>query len=722
MFSQNIVNGTIKNKQTNVTIAFANVYFPELEKGTISNEDGDFELKNLPNGNYKLVISVIGFKTYSSQIRLPSEISLNVTLSPSAIEMEEVIISTPFHKLQSDNVMKVEQKKITELKVNGLATLSESITSLAGVESVTTGQGIGKPVIRGLSSNRVLVYAQGIRLENQQFGEEHGLGLNDAGVESIEVIKGPASLLYGSDALGGVLYINPEKFAFDNTSEGDFNFNTFTNTKGFSTNLGYKVSSNNFKFIVRGSVAKHADYKTKEYRVTNSRFNENDFKLALGFQKSNFKTDFRYNLNSSELGLPEEIAEQTTRYTPLLPNQKLNNHIFSSKSTLFFENSTIDFNLGYTYNDRQEFEEEHDVDVNHEEENHGDEFLNPALHMKLQTFSYDNKYSLPQLVKFETIIGLQGMNQSNKNYGEEILIPDATTIDVGLLTTSHIHFESLDIQLGIRFDNRIIELNDGFNTSFNSFNGAFGLKTSLLKNITARINLASGFRAPNLAELASDGTHEGTNRYEIGNRNLESEQNFQTDLSLEYKNEHFEIVTNVFVNDINDYIYLAPNGEFVGPEPVYVYLQNDARLYGGEFGIHLHPHPLDWFHIESSYETVIGKQSNSTYLPLIPANTLTNTLRFEFNSKTLKDGYAFVSFKTKFKQNKVGQFESFTNGYNLLSAGLGTTFNLFKHTLQCRLSGNNLTNQFYIHHLSRLKSENIANMGRNFTLGISYKL
>ena len=145
-------------------------------------------------------------------------------------------------------------------------------------------------------------------------------------------------------------------------------------------------------------------------------------------------------------------------------------------------------------------------------------------------------------------------------------------------------------------------------------------------------------------------------------------------------------------------------------------------MYGGEFGIHLHPHPLDWFHIESSYETVIGKQSNSTYLPLIPANTLTNTLRFEFNSKTLKDGYAFVSFKTKFKQNKVGQFESFTNGYNLLSAGLGTTFNLFKHTLQCRLSGNNLTNQFYIHHLSQLKSENIANMGRNFTLGISYKL
>ena len=200
VFSQNTLKGNIKDKQTNNTIAFANVYFPELEKGTISDENGNFEFTDLPNGDYKLIVSVIGYETYSNQLNLPFNEVLEIAISTSAIEMEEVIISTPFHKLQSDNVMKVEQEKISDLKANGLVTLSEGITAIPGVESISTGQSIGKPVIRGLSSNRVLVYAQGVRLENQQFGEEHGLGLNDAGVESIEVIKGPASLLYGSDA------------------------------------------------------------------------------------------------------------------------------------------------------------------------------------------------------------------------------------------------------------------------------------------------------------------------------------------------------------------------------------------------------------------------------------------------------------------------------------------------------------------------------------------
>ncbi len=518
VFAQNTLKGTIKEKQTSITIAFANVYFPELEKGTMSDERGSFEFSELPNGNYKLVISVIGYETFSKQLNLQTNETLEVILSPSAIEMEEIIISTPFHKLQSDNVMKVEQQKIADLKANGLITLSEGITAIPGVESISTGQSIGKPVIRGLSSNRVLVYAQGIRLENQQFGDEHGLGLNDSGVESIEVIKGPASLLYGSDALGGVLYINPERFASINTSEGDVNTNYFTNTQGYNTNLGYKTSTENFKFIIRGSLAKHADYKTKNYRVTNTRFNEKDLKTAFGFQNSKFKTEFIYNVNSSELGLTEGIEVQNTNKTPLLPFQLINNHIFSSKSTLFLNNSKLDFNVGYTYNDRKEFEEHHNDDEDETEE----EVLEAALHMKLKTFNYDVKYNLPELGRFQTIVGVQGMNQTNSNYGEELLIPDATTNDVGVLATSHIHFEKADIQLGARFDNRTINLNDGFNKSFNSVNGAVGVKTNLYESIVTRLNLATGFRAPNLAELASDGTHEGTNRYEIGNPDLVS--------------------------------------------------------------------------------------------------------------------------------------------------------------------------------------------------------
>ena len=146
------------------------------------------------------------------------------------------------------------------------------------------------PVIRGLSSNRVLVYTQGIRLENQQFGDEHGLGVGDAGIESVEVIKGPASLLYGSDAMGGVLYLNPEKFALSGETKGDVNFDYYSNTSGYNVNAGIKTSWKRLKFLARGSMTSHSDYKTGDnQRVTNSRFSEKDFKSGLAYQVSNFK-------------------------------------------------------------------------------------------------------------------------------------------------------------------------------------------------------------------------------------------------------------------------------------------------------------------------------------------------------------------------------------------------------------------------------------------------
>ena len=719
--AQNNFKGIIIDKATNAPIAFANIYIPNLERGVSSSDDGRFIMNNIPSGNYKIIISFLGYESISKTISFPSNQELVFELSPSAIEMEAIIVSTPFHKLQSENVMKVEQEKIVNLKEKGAVTLAEGISNIAGVESVTTGIGIGKPVIRGLSANRVLVFAQGVRLENQQFGDEHGLGLSDSGIESVEVIKGPASLLYGSDALGGVLYVNPEKFATSNTSLGDISANYFSNTQGYSTNAGIKTSDEKFKFLFRGSLAEHSDYKTKDYRVTNTRFREQDFKAGIAYQITHFKSELRYNVNRSKIGIPEEIGEQNLSKTALVPFQDITNHVMSSKSSWFFKNSSLDFNLGLLYNDRKEFEEHHEEDEHLEDENHTDEEIDEAaLHMKLKTFNYDIKYNLPIYGKFETIVGFQGMNQTNTNYGEETLIPNATTNDIGLLATSHIHFEKVDIQLGARADKRNINVLSGISKSFSSFNGALGFKTNISKNIVSRLNMATGFRAPNLAELTSDGTHEGTNRYEIGNSDLKSEQNIQLDLAVEFKNDHLEIFANGFYNKVNNYIFLSPNGAVIDNDPVFVYLQDDARLYGGEFGLHIHPHPLDWLHVESSFETVVGKQDNNNYLPLIPANSLTNIIRVEFQNNTFKKGYVFGKLQTVFDQNKASTFETRTGGYSLLSAGIGSSFKLLKNDLNFHLSGNNLANKSYINHLSRLKSDGIFNIGRNINLGVTY--
>ena len=750
MYSQNTIKGTITNSETNNAISFANVYFPELEKGSITDESGSFTITSLPNGNFNIVVSLIGFETYSEDIYINNkQLNLTITLNPSLIEMDEVIVSTPFHKLQADNVMKVDQERVETLKKSGTTTLAEGITAIPGVDNISTGNSIGKPVIRGLSSNRVLVYAQGVRLENQQFGAEHGLGVNDAGVESVEVIKGPASLLYGSDALGGVLYLIPERFAQQNSAEGDINLNYFSNTQGKNANIGFKQSSDAIKFLIRGSFAEYADYNTQDYRVTNSRFNERDLKLGLGYQKTKFNTEFRYNINSSRLGIPEEIGEQSTNTYPLLPYQALDNHIFSSKTSIFFDKSILKINLGYIYNDRKEFEdhhehehedEDHDDEEHdeHEDEEHEDEIMEPALHMKLKTLNYDVKYNLPQTGNFETIVGVQGMNQINSNYGEEFLIPNATINDIGVLATSHAHFENIALQLGLRYDNRNIEAdslenghneeeeeheNEALDKSFNSFNGSVGIKIELGDHIVTRANIATGFRSPNLSELTSYGAHHGTNRFEIGNYKLENEQNLQTDLVLEFSNKHAEISVNGFYNSINDYIYLSPNGEFIDDNPVYEYLQDNAKLYGGEIRLHLHPHPIHWLHLESSFAMVIGKLDNDNYLPLIPANNLKNTLRVEFDkSDWFKDSYVFIKVNTWFDQDNIGQFETPTDGYTLFDTGFGGTLQLFKNDLSLNISATNLTDKQYVNHLSRLKSDGIYNMGRSINFGLTYKL
>ncbi|WP_203295649.1 TonB-dependent receptor [Luteirhabdus pelagi] len=736
--AQNTLSGTITDSDNNPLPA--SVYIPQLEIGTVAEMDGSYTLAAIPNGSYAVVYSFLGFASFSETISFSSTgVTRNVTLEESAVEMEEVIISTPFHKLQSENVMRVERISIEELQQSGAPTLSENLTKIPGVESVSTGAGIGKPVIRGLSSNRVLTYTQGVRLENQQFGDEHGLGINQAGVSSVEIIKGPASLLYGSDALGGVLYIAPERFADEGIVDGDISSQYFTNTEGYGINGGVKGSGKRWKYLTRASYAEHSDYAIGDEatQVTNTRFNETDFKTGIRYQNGMLKSTLRYNFNQSNIGLPEEIGIQTDETKPMLPYQQIDNHILSLENTLFFENSSLDITVGYLFNDRREFEDHH-----HHEEEHGDEshegeedehdeheeeeeIVDPALQLHLNTLNYTVKYNFPNWGKFETIVGVQGMFQQNDNLGEEILIPDARTTDVGIMGTTHFHEDWIDLQAGLRYDVRSIEsemmgnpADFGFiaplDRDFNSFNAALGAKFNFTETLLVRVNIASGFRAPNLAELTSNGTHEGTNRYEIGNPNLSNEQNIQTDLSLEFGNEHLELYANGFYNYVSDFIFLFPTGEAIDEDPVFVYRQQDSKLYGGEVGLHLHPHPLDWLHVESSFETVTGTLDNGDYLPLIPANTLRNTLRINFNDgKFLKSNQWFFTLQNVFDKENVSAFETRTGGYALVSTGANTTFSLNEIEMQLGVTATNLLDKRYIAHLSRLKPDGIPNMGRN---------
>jgi len=656
---------------------------------------------------YSLILS----SQENQKINLQEKDSINNI--ERVIEMDEIIISVPFHKLQSENVMKVEKLNLSDFKREGSVTLSDGISNFEGVQQMTTGLGIGKPVIRGLTGNRVLMYAQGVRLENQQFGSEHGLGLSDSGIESVELIKGPASLLYGSDAMGGILYFNLEKFAEVNNSQTSINSRFFSNTIGFSNSFGSKFSKDKFKFLIRGFKASHADYKTQKYRITNTRFEEEDFKFGVGYQNESVNAEFRYNYNNFVIGIPEEILGQTKTKVPVNPYQSISNQIISIKSTFIFDNSSLDLTIGNSSNNRREFE-------GHDEEEHEEDKEGTALNMKLKTITYDIKYHFPESGKFETILGSQGMSQKNSNFGDEILVPDAIKKDFGIFTVSDVHFNDFDLQFGIRFDNRKIEIKDFSDRNFSSFNMSFGLKKLIFQQTIFRINLATGFRAPNLAELTSNGIHHGAFRFEIGNINLNKEHNFQSDVSIEFKTTHIDFSINGFQNSINNYIYLSPTGENIYNFSVFEYLQNNANLYGGEMSLDIHPHPLDWLHLETSFESVTGKLNDGKNLPLIPANSLKQTIRVDFGNSFLKNQYLQIKYQFVFTQNRVSFFESKSDNYNLLSSGFGGEIILFENPLQINISGTNLTNEKYIDHLSRLKNNSLSNIGRNIIFGLNY--
>lgn len=716
--AQQRLSGIVTDNQNQV-LAQVTVNIPELHLGTQTNEQGQFYFSNLPATQLNLTVSKLGFESSSTLINTKITSTITIPLTPTVFEMDEVIVSTGFRKIQSQNVMKVNHLSVKSLQKKGAPTLMSALSSIPGVDQLSTGTAIGKPVIRGLSGNRILVYTQGVRLENQQFGEEHGLGINEAGIESVEVIKGPASLLYGPDAIGGVLYFNPEKFAKDNQTEWNWSENYFTNTQGSNRSLGYKLSGESTQFLVRLTQNQHADYQIPSGdRVKNTRFQELDFKTGVGFRSHLMQTAFRYSFNRMYIGIPEGEYSTTVGFIPDYPQQELANHLGSWNTTWYLPQGRLETDLGYGVNYRSEFE---------------DSTL-PNLAMKLGTFTYKAAYFLPKKGELETIIGVQGLSQSNQNSGQEFLIPNAQTRDFGFFGTWNYSWKNQVVQAGLRWDQRNLQSQEQGNPTemgyfsalqkkYSSWNAALGYKTNLSEPIQLRLNVASGFRAPNLAELTSNGVHEGSNRYEIGNSNLQTEQNVQTDLNLEYKISHLEFFVNGFYNRINHYIYIAPTAIDLAAYDVFKYEQSNALLWGGEMGMHWHPHPLDWMHLESSYEQVNGEKSDGKPLPLIPAKRWNNSLRAEFTvGKWLKEGFSTLEISTTFPQKQVSAFETSSKGYSLVNLGMGGSIQLGKTTLDCSLNATNVLNATYIPHLSRLKSDGIPNMGRSLVLRINFSL
>ncbi len=682
-------------------------------------------------------------KLYTISLMAIMLLAFQVTFSQvddQTVELDEVVLSLPFSQTLGKSVIKVDKINFNDLNPILQQYISKSISKLPGVSILSTGPGVSKPSIRGLSYDRVVVYSQGVRLENQQWGDEHGIAVSTSGINSIEVIKGPSYVLYGSDAMGGVLYVEPERYSSDFSVDYMGLYNS--NYNGITNNLGLKGSSGKFSYIARANMVDNQSFSTPDGEIENTWFKENDVQAGLKYETENFSSDLRLTMNFSELGLPhmeeghddhddhdeeghddhdeeghDDHEDHEDHY------QELSHTTLTWVNTFDLGNDhQLNVTLGRQLNDRKEFggHEEEEGHDDHDEEGHDDhddheghEEGEAELDMQLSTNTLDVSLVMPQSDNLNLTIGTNFLSQENKNFGHEELIPDAEKKDFGLYALGQITMENGAALLGVRYDNRSISSDMG-SADFSNFNGSVGIKRDF-ENSTLRFNISSGYRAPNLIELFADGVHHGTFRYYRGNLNLVAEKSFQTDISFDINNDDSSVSFDLFYNDISDYIYLSPSSDREDGFAVYDYMQQDSKLYGGEISF-AKKTGFDWLSYNTSLEYIFAESADGEALPFISPLTFNQVFNIDISSN-----YSFeIDFLAKAKQGRVSMFEEETDGYSVLNLSGNWMTSFLDNDLNIFWSISNVFDKEYYDHLSRFKTAGIEEMGRNISVGLKY--
>ncbi len=638
-----------------------------------------------------------------------------------SIETDEVVVTGGFPSTQHENAVKIEVMKLDTLQHHSSSNFTELLARIPGVDMISKGSGVSKPVIRGLSMNDILVLSNGVRYENYQYSSHHPLGVDKGGIEQVEIIKGPASLLYGSDAIGGVINFIKEKPAPQNTVMGDYTLNLFSNSLGMSNNLGIKGATEHLNGGIRVGQQSTADYLMGGgVFVPNSRTREQSVNAAAGYSGTPGSFNLYYDYSKQLLGLVEDepVEEITERGRDCeIFYQQLNTHLISSRNKLQAGRVNLDINGAF-----QHTELTHMGDVSEYE-----------LQMGLSTITYEAKLHLPSGKQSDYILGIQGTNQINTNVNdrETILLPNAVSANYsGFALLQQTFFNKLKVQAGLRYDQKSMETEQvglpgdpgtyrpALNKNYGSFSGSVGATYHFSENMLFRANLASAYRTPNLAELTSNGQHE--TRYEVGDASLVPEKSLEGDMSVHYHRENLTVDVAGFYNAIRDYIFISPTGESTSTQlPIYRYMQQNSTLVGGEAGVHYHPNTARWLHLEATFASVVGKQKNGDYLPFIPAHKLNGEIRVEKDQLLFFDKvFAFVGTRTAFDQNRPAPDETAAAGYTLFDVGLNGRFFVNQQRVTVSLSANNILDTKYVDHLSTLKEVNLFDPGRNIILSV----
>lgn len=707
---------TIIDASTNEGIVQAELQCLNTNSKWVADPAGKVDIANASCDQFR--ISATGYDTlYISKIELSKQ-SYVVKLLDSKSVLKELMVSTYKTDAVQQTSVHIEPLTIKDFEERGAYSIADALTTIPGVTQLSTGIGISKPVIRGLYGNRVLVLMSGLRFDNQQWQDEHGLGLSDLGISRVELIKGPLSLLYGTDAIGGVVNIIEERAPELNTAESSVKTKFHSNTLGGSVAAGYKANYGNKWFRLRLGTTTHCDYSDgNNERVLNSRFNAQNLKTSYGFNKGNWKSVNHYFLSYSTFGFIfsdiTHFMDADNRWSREMvgPHHVVFLNTFTTVNTIQLPASVLKLNIGLQSNYRTEDEG-------------GGEL---SLKMLLLTGQYALKWEKSLTKHWLLVLANNSSFENSTNYGRRKIVPDANLIESS--ASAYVKFRKNKLIFEYGFGGGIKDIETSLTPTVNTsekeispfhqnrlyMNTMAGTSLIPSKFWNIKLNLSTGVRAPNLAELSANGLHEGIYTYEIGDPNMKNERNANADLGVYHTRKILGFSISGFYNFMKDYIYLQPTNETWYGFPVSRFMQYDAAIYGAEATGYFAPEQLEGLKLSASYSMLIGRLETGEYLPYMPANKFTPEIRYE-TQKEQRSIYIFGNTNFVAGQPLANTYENPTPAYYLVNMGAGITWKKRRLNYSLSLIGNNLLNEAYYDHLSRFKNFGLLNIGRDISV------
>jgi iron complex outermembrane recepter protein len=699
-------------------IADARVEVVEVHRHVTTDADGRYRVAGLPSGVYRVSFSAIGFRPVVRRVTIADQdVTLDVSLSPSVVEIPALqVTASPLATSALESPQPLSVLSGEALRTQSRPTLGETLELLPGLRNWSTGAGIGKPVIRGLSSNRVVVLSDGQRLESQQWGDEHGPNVETADAERIEVIRGPASVLYGSDAIGGVVNVVhqplPDAIGEDGFVRGSASAAYGTNRRAPDGLLTLEGATGGLGF--RGAVSgrRSADIRTPAGLLQNSGYETWGGSLGTGYRG----TWGSFSLDYSGRKERVEIHEDPDEEPDFSGFQRITNDRLRGGLKLPVGGSSrLEVIAGWERNNRREYD---DVDAEAAGE----------IELGLRSKSLTGDLRLHHVLgRFGGTAGLSLLRNSFTGYGEETLIPDSDYTNLGVFLFEQTDAGPWSVSFGARYDYRrlSIEDNDALDLdaedrSYSSLTGNLGLLYRVSEPVAFVVNVGRGYRAPTTFELYSDGVHEGTVRYERGDPTLRNETSFNADLALRLQAERVHFEVGGFHNRVSNFIYPDPTGTF-DPESgfqIYDIVQGDATFTGFEAAAEIHPSERIHLRAGADY-TRAQNTALDQPLPFVPPFRLTWGIRWEGpGAGTLREPYLDLGGETNTEQTRLDPEDFAPPGYTLVQVGGGFGLALGRQELKLDLTVRNLFDTEYTNFMSRYKLYAL-DAGRNIVFRVT---